>query len=121
MRTRSREQFDQEPLSAPLKSFLSMVSHKTPTANILHIGGATAASKIPYADFFTVEDLPRWSRYDLAHHTVEASERARKALEPLYRAVDFRTLDIHANITDQGFRDHEYDLVIAPHVWQLHS
>jgi hypothetical protein len=99
--------------SAPLMTYLRILSHKHPTMKILQISSASTVSKIPYADVLSMDGVSQWSRYDLAQTTAEMTEDTQKALSSSYKTINFRTLDIRNDVNHRNFQA-EYDLVIAP-------
>ncbi|KAF7713846.1 Polyketide synthase [Penicillium ucsense] len=58
-------------------------------------------------------------RFDLADRSADALERAKPHFQKWNHAMDFKTLDLDADLKDQGFDNEVYDMIVA--TCSLHS
>ena len=111
-------------LFAPFATYLDTLAHKNPLMKILEIGAGTGG-----ATLHTLNTLmrpgenelgfPRFSEYHFTDISPAFFERAQTKFKGNLDRITFSVLDIESDPVSQGFKEGEYDMIIAANV--LHA
>jgi NADPH:quinone reductase-like Zn-dependent oxidoreductase/ubiquinone/menaquinone biosynthesis C-methylase UbiE len=102
-----------------LANYLDLVLHKTPGIKILEIGAGTGATtKILNHILAPRQESPRYGQYDFTDVSPSFFSKAKEYFLN-DKLMNFCTLDVEKDLSEQGFLAGTYDLVIAANV--LHA
>ncbi|KAF2492668.1 hypothetical protein BU16DRAFT_620023 [Lophium mytilinum] len=101
-----------------LESLMDLMAFKNPGLRVLEIGareGSTTREVLKSAAIRTVDGqkLPAISLYHLTDTEPDLLEAAKKKFEDEGIKMEFSILDINENLTDQGFQEGVYDVIIT--------
>ncbi|KAI0126592.1 putative polyketide synthase [Xylariales sp. AK1849] len=105
-----------------LRKYSSLLSFKKPNLRILEIGAGTGGATEPLLEALGgggTERYPRFCQYTYTDVSSAFFEKARARFADWEDVIEYRTLDIEKDTTEQGFQDGTYDLIIAANV--LHA
>ncbi|KAM4054373.1 KR domain-containing protein [Hirsutella rhossiliensis] len=104
-----------------LRNWFELYCHKMPHANIIEVGGGSAASSVSILRKIGGQsgETPWFSRYVFTDISTGWFEDAQKLLEPWQQHVSFEKLEIDQDPTTQGFVKGSFDVVLAVNV--LHT
>jgi NADPH:quinone reductase-like Zn-dependent oxidoreductase/ubiquinone/menaquinone biosynthesis C-methylase UbiE len=101
--------------------YLNLLAHEKPGLSILEVGGGTGAGTRnviktlkTHADGDT--GTLRCRKYDFTDISAAFFEKAREEFEDVQFKMNYKILDIEKDITEQGFENNSYDVVIAINV-----
>jgi NADPH:quinone reductase-like Zn-dependent oxidoreductase/ubiquinone/menaquinone biosynthesis C-methylase UbiE len=101
--------------------YLDLLAHEKPGLSILEVGGGTGAGtrnivKALKAHAGGDTGTLRCRKYDFTDVSASFFDKARHEFEDVKLKMNYRILDIEKDITEQGFEDNSYDVVIAINV-----
>lgn len=101
--------------------YADLIAHQNPALKVLEIGAGTGGTTYPILETLGGQDgkKPQFLRYDYTDISSGFFHAAEERFKPWSSLLRFRILDIEKELSDQGFGDEEYDLVIAANV--LHA
>jgi NADPH:quinone reductase-like Zn-dependent oxidoreductase/SAM-dependent methyltransferase len=104
-----------------LTAFLDLLAHEKPGLSILEVGGGTGAGtrnivKALQAHAGGNTGTLRCRNYDFTDKSASFFEKARQEFEDVQLKMNYKIFDIEKDITEQGFEDGSYDVVIAINV-----
>ncbi|KAF1988946.1 hypothetical protein K402DRAFT_461387 [Aulographum hederae CBS 113979] len=102
--------------------YVDLLAHKNPHLKILEIGSGTGGATFNMLNALGGGDgqsLPRFTSYDVTDITTGFFEKVQEKAVAWGDLINYRKLDIEADIHEQGFELGSYDLVIAANV--LHA
>lgn len=99
-----------------LRNYLDLMGHKNPGMKILEIGSGTGSSAEVVTSALTEGERPRWSQYDYTDVSPGFFSNAQQRFAKFAHCMQFRVLDAASDLSDQGFEESSYDLVVAGNV-----
>ena len=105
--------------NAHLRAYLKLLIFKNPRLRVLEIGAGTGSTTIPLFNELSPDGARIFESYDFTDISSGFFEHAREKLSKWSGMIRYRRLDIGLDPGVQGFRDAEYDLIIATNV--LHA
>ena len=106
-----------------LAEYVRLLSFKKPAMKVLEIGAGTGSATVPLLEAFTKNSehsgRPLLNQYVFTDVSTGFFEKARALLSAWDDVVEFRKLDIETSVSEQGFEEGIYDLVVASNV--LHA
>lgn len=107
-----------------MQVYIDLLAHKNPSMTVLEIGAGTGSVSGHVVEAFCTEDpasdgIARFARYDYTDISESFFEQARERFQLFKSKMQFRMLNIEEDIFDQGYKEGEYDLIIA--AWVLHA
>lgn len=116
------EVFSRSHMYAPFEAYLVAAAHKNPSMKILEIGAGTGGATAPCLRTLSSGGFLRWAEYDYTDISPSFFPMVQEKFEPYIGRMRFRTLDVDVDPSQQGFKESEYDLIIAASVTKwLHS
>lgn len=105
-------------------SYVDLLAHQNPGMKILEVGGGTAATtRNLISTLCSGSDgrsgSLRCARYDFTDISRTFTKTARKEFASFESQMTFSVLDVERDLTAQGFKEAEYDVVVADNV--LHA
>ncbi|KAI0145929.1 putative polyketide synthase [Hypoxylon sp. NC0597] len=113
--------------SVQVSGYIELLVHQKPGLNILELGGGTGAGTrnlVRNALCAHPERLGgslRCNRYDFTDVSTAFLNHARDEFNSYGSQMTFGTLDIEHNFAEQGYREQEYDVVLAVSVLHITS
>ncbi|OTA81899.1 hypothetical protein M434DRAFT_37315 [Hypoxylon sp. CO27-5] len=113
--------------SAQISGYIELLVHQRPGLNILELGGGTGAGtrnlvqNALRAHPERQGSFLRCNRYDFTDISTAFLNHAREEFSSYGSQMTFGTLDIEHNFTEQGYREQEYDVVLAVSVLHITS
>ena len=98
-------------------SCVDKIAHQNPHLNILQVGGVAAVT-LPILESLggsTTQRVPRFSRYTFTSRT-DAFDDFKEKFRSWGSLVDYQSLDMSEDPTNQGYEEHAFDLVVACNV-----
>jgi acyl transferase domain-containing protein/NADPH:quinone reductase-like Zn-dependent oxidoreductase len=102
-----------------MADYLKLLAFKHPHQKILEIGAGTGGATLPLIQALDREEGVLFDRYLYTDISAGFFEQGKALLHKYIDRVDFKTLDISKDPTQQGFQKGDYDLIIASNV--LHA
>lgn len=103
------------------RQFFSLSAHARPNLKILEIGGGTAGTTEVVLNYLVSSQGTRmYSKYTFTDISPGFFANAQERLKN-WEGVEYKTLDITQNPSEQGFTLGEYDIVVASNVSVLYS
>ena len=107
-----------------MQVYIDLLAHKNPSMTILEIGAGTGSVsghvvKALCTEHSASDGIARFARYDYTDISESFFEQARERFQLFKSKMQFRMLNIEDDIVDQGYKEGEYDLIIA--AWVLHA
>lgn len=107
-----------------MEVYIDLLAHKNPSMTILEVGAGTGSVSGHVVKALCTEDpasdgIARFVRYDYTDISESFFEQARERFQLFKSKMQFRMLNIEDDIINQGYKEGEYDLVIA--AWVLHA
>ena len=100
-----------------MAEFVKSMAFKKPGLKILEVGAGTGGATLPLLEALELEDEPQLiKRYDFTDVSPGFFEKAKKKLRKWEHLIRFRTLDISEDPVQQGYYNHDYDLILAYNV-----
>ncbi|KAI1371682.1 putative polyketide synthase [Hypoxylon crocopeplum] len=99
-------------------SYVDLLAHQNPGMSILEVGGGTGAGTRNLVSALCARpgdptSLLRCGRYDFTDASAVFMDEARSEFQHFHSQMTFGVLDIGRDFAEQGFRDGQYDLVLA--------
>ncbi|RLL97465.1 hypothetical protein CFD26_104804 [Aspergillus turcosus] len=105
---------------AKISAYLRLYAHKHPHAKILEVGGGTGGLTLSTLQALTLPDgSALFNSYCFTDISGAFFEKAQKKFERWAPLIKFTTLNIEKDIVSQGFKEGDYDLILADNV--LHA
>ncbi|ORY70957.1 uncharacterized protein BCR38DRAFT_404090 [Pseudomassariella vexata] len=101
-----------------MSTFIRTLGHSKPTLRILEIGNERTA---PAASIIQSLTLPGNQVLCSKYTFTSKGYISGKDQEKLFSGMDFSTLDISKDLTEQGFEEGEYDLIVTSSIMQATS
>ncbi|KAK6711597.1 Highly reducing polyketide synthase gpy1 [Fusarium graminearum] len=106
-------------MNQKLRSVAELLAHKNPNVKVLEIGGGTGGATTELLHGFSKAGGPNaYQSFTFTDISAGFFEKAKKKFSAWDR-MDYKTLDIEKDISEQGFGEEKYDLVVAANV--LHA
>ncbi|KAJ4025085.1 Highly reducing polyketide synthase gpy1 [Fusarium irregulare] len=106
-------------MNQKLRSVAELLAHKNPNMKVLEIGGGTGGATTELLHGFSKAGGPdAYQSFTFTDISAGFFEKAKKKFA-VWDRMDFKTLDIEKDISEQGFGEEKYDLVVAANV--LHA
>ena len=107
-----------------MQVYIDLLAHKNPSMTVLEVGAGTGSVSEHVVKALCTEEsasdsIARFARYDYTDISESFFEQARERFQLFKSKMHFRILNIEENIIDQGYKEAEYDLIIA--AWVLHA
>lgn len=103
-------------MNQKLRSVAELLAHKNPNMKVLEIGAGTGGATTEMLHGFAKAEGPNaYQSFTFTDISAGFFDKAKKKFAAWDR-MDFKTLDIEKNISDQGFGEEKYDLVVAANV-----
>jgi len=105
---------------AQFSAYMSLLGHETPGMKILELGCKTAAvTESAMNLLFQADDATPWFKsYTCAGEAREPSKDLASVLDAHAQHTNYKQLDICAKPVEQGFKEADYDVVVAPYLSQ---
>ena len=104
---------------AQLVDYVKHIVFKQPGLRVLEIGAGTGGASLPLIRALRRNEESSIERYDFTDVSSGFFEDARSKLAEWKDCLNFKTLDIGRDPTEQGFSEGDYDIVLASNV--LHA
>ncbi|DAA79192.1 TPA_exp: Uncharacterized protein A8136_2977 [Trichophyton benhamiae CBS 112371] len=106
-----------------LRSLVDNLAHKNPTMKILEVGAGTGSCTSVALDILNTYDknnghAKRYADYTFTDISPSFFEKAEEMFSE-YSAITFKVFDVERDPETQGFKNHDYDLILASNV--LHA
>lgn len=106
-----------------LRSLVDILAHKNPTMKILEVGAGTGSCTSVALDILNTYDkdnghAKRYADYTFTDISPSFFEKAEEMFSG-YSAITFKVFDVEKDPENQGFKSHDYDLILASNV--LHA
>ncbi|KAI1425159.1 putative polyketide synthase [Xylaria sp. FL1777] len=109
--------------AAQISSYVDLFAHQRAGMNILEVGGGTGAGTRNIIRALGAhsgsESFLRCNRYDFTDVSVAFLDKARDEFKAYESQMTFGTLDIERDFSEQGYREAEYDIVLAVSVLHI--
>jgi NADPH:quinone reductase-like Zn-dependent oxidoreductase/ubiquinone/menaquinone biosynthesis C-methylase UbiE len=105
-------------LVKPVQTYVDVLVHKRPYLKFLEIGAGTGGTTEIILEILEAGATPRYTQYVFTDIGPSFLERACERFSDKSN-MQFRPLDIEKNPLDQGFLEHEFDVIVADKV--LHA
>lgn len=107
--------------SSRLASYLDIMAHKSPDMNVLEIGAGMGSFTKPVIDTLISHGdgergTPRFASYTFTDVSPTFFEKAPNIFRGDEDRLIVKTLNIEQDPLDQGFKEHDYDLILASNV-----
>lgn len=103
-------------MNQKLRSVAELLAHKNPNMKVLEIGGGTGGATTELLHGFSKAGGPNaYQSFTFTDISAGFFEKAKKKFSAWDR-MDYKTLDIEKDISEQGFGEEKYDLVVAANV-----
>ena len=93
--------------------YLGLLAHSNPTINVLEIGASSGGLTESILKGLAIDGDRAYKRYTYTDATSDDQFEALKETYKSYEKMDFKTLDITKDATEQGFEAENFDLIIA--------
>lgn len=107
-------------------SYVDLLAHQIPGLKVLEIGGGTGSATRSFVSALRSEPNRKFgsgslrlARYDFTDISLAFTERTSEEFSGYKSQMTFSALDIERDLNSQGFKEGEYDLVVADNV--LHA
>ncbi len=106
---------------AQLAQYMDLMAHKNPEMKILEIGAGTGGATLPVLQVLGggKGSASRFANYTFTDISTGFFEKAHEKFQSWLPVMNFAKLDIEADPVTQGFKEGEYDVIIAANV--LHA
>lgn len=110
-----------EQLYAQMTQYIDLIAHKDPDMSILEIGAGTGGATLPILETIGGRKgtSPRLKHYTYTDISMGFFEKAHDKFKPWLPYMTFQKLDCSQDPVQQGFKEGDYDLVVAYNV--LHA
>ncbi|CAG8152229.1 unnamed protein product [Penicillium salamii] len=95
--------------------FYKHLTHSKPNLRVLEIGSGTGGSTAKVLRLLKPDNKALYSTYTFTDISSGFFVAAKKRFES-YPNIEYKTLDISKDPSEQGFEDHKYDLILATNV-----
>ncbi|KAF2655021.1 ketoacyl-synt-domain-containing protein [Lophiostoma macrostomum CBS 122681] len=110
-----------DPQRQALRSYLELALHKKPDMNILEVGSSPSSEASTFLDALDRLDnnrgsVARMASYMLTRRSSQDLEEVTSQIQHHEDLLEFKTLDLNADIAMQGFSSGTYDLILVQEV-----
>jgi NADPH:quinone reductase-like Zn-dependent oxidoreductase/malonyl CoA-acyl carrier protein transacylase/SAM-dependent methyltransferase len=104
-----------------ISRIMQKLSHKRPDLKLLEIGAGTGGATRPILETLGGEgdEYPRFAHYDFTDISNGFFEKAKENFKAWADLVSYKRLDIEEDVSNQGFGEGQYDVIVAANV--LHA
>jgi ubiquinone/menaquinone biosynthesis C-methylase UbiE len=103
-------------MNQKLRSVAELLAHKNPNMKVLEIGAGTGGATTELLHGFSKAGGPNaYQSFTFTDISAGFFDKAKKKFAAWDR-MDYKTLDIEKDISEQGFSSEKYDLVVAANV-----
>ena len=98
-------------------AYIDLLAHKNPHLKCLEINAGTGDATCSILKVLggSEREVPRFASYEVIDVANENFEDVRAKTQAWDKLISFKKLGFNADLLDQGFRQHSYDLIIATH------
>ncbi|KAI0383929.1 putative polyketide synthase [Hypomontagnella monticulosa] len=118
------DELDDYPCGKRMGTYLNLLAHEKPGMNVLEVGGGTGGGTGKFIKALCARPgdphgFLRCNRYDFTDVSPAFFDTARDKFKQFRSQMSFAALDIAQPFEEQGFKDAEYDVVLAAAVLHI--
>ena len=99
-----------------IEPYVDALAHKYPGLKVLEIGAGTGSATTFFLETLTRNGTPQYARYAFTDISPHFLEKAKEKYAGYAERMVYAPLDIERDPLQQGFLEHDYDLIVAVNV-----